>query len=273
MSSDFLDKYKRRVGRNGDDVGEVYKNNTIAFIEATFHASPTFRVMEVQSTQFPEIKEIDARIVEVERMGSLREAILRPSQFLDVGAYATFDGEDYIVFDRYGGTGATNVKLLLARCNRQLKWYDKDGKLNDILCVASATDLGSKSKQSKNEIEWNKYDVRLPLGQLFVFVEINETTKDIKLNNRFIFGRNAYEVTGIDDITGVNADGYGILQLTVKIAPSKDKDDFENGIAYNSYRVETPLETEVETIQSMNKVATTTETNKEEEGKNGGRLW
>jgi hypothetical protein len=271
--SDYLDKYKRRVGRNGNDVGEVYKNNTIAFIEATFHASPTFRVMEVNSTQLPEIKEIDARIVEVERMGSLREAILRPSQFLDVGAYVHFDEEDYIVFDRYGGTGATNVKLLLARCNRQLKWYDENGNFNDLLCVASATDLGSKSKQSKNEIEWNKYDVRLPLGQLFVFVEINELTKDIKLNQRFIFGRNAYEVTGIDDITAINADGYGILQLTVKIAPAKEKDDFENGIAHNSYRVETPLDTEVETIQPMNKMMTTTTETKKDEGKNGGRLW
>src|SRR5690606_11043450 len=236
MRGDSLNKYRSRLSRNGDDVGEVYKNNTIAFIEATFHASPTFRVMKVDSTQYPDIKEIDARIVEVERMGSLREAILRPSEFLDVGAYVNFDEEDYIVFDRHGGTGATNIKLLLARCNRRLKWYDADGKLNDLLCVASATDLGSKSKQSKNEIEWNKYDVRLPLGQLFVFIEINDVCNNIKLNDRFIIGRNSYEVTSIDDITGVNAEGFGIIQLTVKITPSKKQDHFENGIAHNEYK-------------------------------------
>lgn len=263
MSNDFLGKYKRRMSRNGDNVGEVYKNNTIAFIEATFHTSPTFRVMEVESIQFPNIKEIDARIVEVERMGSLREAILRPSQFLETGAYVYFDNEDYIVFDRHGGTGATNVKLTLARCNRQLKWYDKDGVLNNMHCVASATDLGSKSKQSKNEIEWNKYDVRLPLGQLFVFVEISEKTQSIDLNDRFIFGRNAYEVTGIDDITGMNAEGYGILQLTIKINPAKIKDDFTNGIAYNEYRTEGSIE-----VGNI-----TTNIVSEENNGTGGRLW
>jgi hypothetical protein len=68
--SNHIDKYKRRLGRNGDDVGKVYDNNTIAFIEATFHASPTFRVLEVKSTELTHITEIDARVVEVERMGT-----------------------------------------------------------------------------------------------------------------------------------------------------------------------------------------------------------
>ncbi|AYP68252.1 hypothetical protein PQE75_gp227 [Bacillus phage vB_BcoS-136] len=263
--SDHIERYRRRVSRNGNDVGEAYKNNTIAFIEATFHSSPTFRRMKVNSYQFPEIKEIDARVVEVERMGSLREAVLRPSQYLDVGAYVHFDDEDYIVFDRHGGTGATNNKLTLARCNRHLKWYDQEGNLQDMLCVASATDLGSKSKQSKNELEWNKYDVRLPVGQLFVFVEINEATKKIDLNDRFIFGRNAYEVTGIDDITAINQDGYGIIQLTIKITTKTAKDDFENGIAFNEYKTDVPNEETEVGIMSDN----TNET----DNKGSGRLW
>lgn len=257
-----IEKYRKRIGRNGKDVGEVYKNNTVAFIESTFHASPTFRKMKVDSFQFPEVKDIDARVVEIERMGSLREAVLRPSHYLDIGAYVHFDNEDYIVFDRHGGTGATNLKLTLARCNRYLKWIDKDGSLNNILCVASATDLGSKSRQSKNEIEWNKYDVRLPVGQLFVFVEINDKTKSIGLNHRFIFGRNAYEVTGIDDITAINQDGFGIIQLTVKIVPRNDKDDFENSIAHNDY---------LETVN--NDVDNDSEVLASEDVKDGVRLW
>lgn len=266
--SNHIDKYRRRLGRSGNDVGEVYNNNTIAFIESTFHSSPTFRRMTVNSFQFPEIKEIDARIVEVERMGSLREAILRPSHYLDVGAYVNFDGEDYLVYDRHGGTGATNMKLTLARCNRTLKWVNSNGELREVFCVASATDLGSKAKQSKNEIEWNKYDVRLPIGQLFIFVEINDNTKNINLNNRFIFGRNVYEVTGIDDITGINSDGYGIIQLTIKITPKNGKDDFINGIAFNEYKEKVEEEEVVEGFGIMSTTNTDTET-----GDKGGRLW
>jgi hypothetical protein len=251
-----LDKYKRRLGRNGNDVGEALKNNTIAFIEATFSNAPTFRVMEVQSYKYPEITEMDARVVEIERLGTLREVILRPSDNLEVGTYVRFDGDTWLLFDKYGGTGATNIKLLAIKCNRTIKWTDKDGIVKEFPCNASATDLGSKAKQSKNEIEWNKYDVRLPLGQLLISMELNPDTEKIALNDRFIFGRNAWEVTGIDDMTSVDKDGYGIVQLTVKITTQRDGDDFENRLAVNEYTVE---ETGTPTVG--------------EDGEDGGMLW
>jgi hypothetical protein len=251
-----LDKYKRRLGRNGNDVGEALKNNTIAFIESTFSASPTYRVMEVVSFNDPDITEMDARVVEIERLGTLREVILRPSANLEVGTYVRFDGDTWLLFDKYGGTGATNIKLLAIKCNRTIKWQDKDGNIKEYDCNASATDLGSKAKQSKNEIEWNKYDVRLPLGQLFISMELNPDTKQIGLNDRFIFGRNVYEVTGIDDITNVSRNGYGIVQLTVKITTQRDTDDFDSRLAFNEYTVE---ETGTPTV--------------EEDGEDGGMLW
>jgi hypothetical protein len=256
--AEYFDKYKRRLKRNGNDIGEVYKNNTIAFIEATFHASPTFRVMGVKSSKNPEITEMDARVVEVERLGTLREVILRPNQDLDIGTYVTFDGETWIVFDKHGSAGAgKSVKLVVEKCNRTIKWRDKDGNVIEHDCVASSMDLGSKAKQGKNEIEWNKYDVRLPLGQLFVFVETNADTSTIKLNDRFIFGRNVYEVVGIDDTTTVGKDGYGIIQLTIKVATIRAEDDFTNRIAYNSYTVE----------------ETTTPTDNANNSGDGGTLW
>jgi hypothetical protein len=267
--ANHLDKYRRRMSRNGNDVGEVYKNNTIAFIEATFHASPTFRVMEVNSFNNPEITEMDARVVEIERLGSLREVILRPTQSLEIGTYVKFDGDTWLLFDKYGGTGATSIKMLAIRCNDTMKWQDKNGNIIELPCNASASDLGSKSKQSKNEIEWNKYDVRLPLGQLFISVELNEQTKYIDLNQRFIFGRNAYEVTGIDDISLVDS-GYGIIQLTVKITTKRDEDDFANELAFNKYTVEEEVVEETTTMTMMKTVSTTSE---EEEDNKGGRIW
>lgn len=234
----YLDKYNQRLNRNGNDVGEVYLNNTKAFIESTFHASPTFRVMGVKSSQFPAITQIDARVIEIEKLGNLREVIFRPNQSLDVGTYVTFDNDTWIIFDKFGSLGSSSVRVEVAKCNRILKWKDKNNNVIEIDCVASASDLGSKAKQNRNDIEWNKYDVRLALGQLFVFVEANPTTKQIKLNHRFIFGRNVYEVVGTDDTTSVNKDGFGVIQLTIKITTSQDADDFVNGIAFNDYPLE-----------------------------------
>ena len=233
--ANYLDKYNKRLKRYGDNVGDAYSKNTISFIESTFHASPTYRVMEVQSAQRPDLKVMDGRVVEVERLGTLREIILRPTKSLEIGMSVKIDNEWFMLIDKYGGTGSTSIKMLAIKINESLKWYDKSGTYQDFMCVASATDLGSKSKQSKNEIEWNKYDVRLPIGQLFVSVEKNDITNGIGLNHRFIFGRFVYEVTGIDDITTVNDDGFGIIQYTAKITTKRDDDDFDNKIAHNTH--------------------------------------
>lgn len=240
---DYIDKYVNRLKRIGSDSGEAFTNNTMNFIDSTFHASPTYRIMDIDSSQYPELETMDGRVVEIERLGSLREIVLRPKKSLEIGMYAKIDGEWYLLIDKHGGTGTTGVKMLAIKTNEYLRWRDeeqfknwmdnKDDDFHSIRCVSSATDLGSKSRQSKNEIEWNKHDVRLPVGNLFVSVEKNEHTEKIDLNDRFIFGRNAYEVIGIDDITLVDDEGYGIIQMTVKISTRKELDDFNNSVAYN----------------------------------------
>lgn len=255
--SNYFEKYKKRLMRNGSDVGEAYENNTLNFIEKTFSSSPTYRIMSINSIAYPDVVEMDGRVVEVERLGTLREIILRPRKNLEIGMNAEIDGEWYMLIDKYGGTGSTSIKMLSIKINESIRWYNKDGELMEFMCVSSATDLGSKAKQSKNEIEWNKYDVRLPMGQLFVSVEKSEYTDEIGLNHRFIFGRNVYEVTGIDDITLVNDDGNGIVQYTVKITTRREEDDFENNIAHNSYK-DVPI----------------TDTPKDgDEDDEGGRIW
>lgn len=270
--SDYLGKYMKRLQRSGDNVGDAYSNNTIAFIEATFHASPTYRVMEVDSSAYPDLKEMDGRVVEIERLGTLREIILRPTKNLEIGMSVKIDDEWYLLIDKYGGTGSTSIKMLAIKINETLMWRDSsqfknwnkhkddedyiDNDFHAFKCVASATDLGSKAKQSKNEIEWNKYDVRLPIGQLFISVEKNSITEEIGLNHRFILGRNVYEITGIDDITTVDDDGYGIIQYTAKITTRRVEDDFTKGIAYNSYSEESQ--------QKDDEI---------EDGDKGGRLW
>jgi hypothetical protein len=236
----YLDKYKNRLGRNGNNVGEKYANNTIAFIEATFSDSPTFRILEVVSTEFPETVEMDARVVEVERMGTLRQVLFRPYQGLNIGSYVKFDNSTWLVFDQWGEKDGMKYVALVEKCNRTLKWKSKDGVINDINCIASQSPLGSKASQGKNDIEWNKYDVSLPLGQLYVFVEKNRTSDTIQMNQRFIFGKNVYEVFGIDDISFVDNNGHGIIQLMVKIDIKRDSDDFENRIAFNDYKLSVP---------------------------------
>lgn len=235
-----LDKYKNRLNRNGNNLGEVYANNTIAFIEATFSNSPTFRVLDVDSRQFPTIDKMDARVVEVERMGTLREVLFRPHQGLNIGTYVKFDNATWLLFDQWGDKDSAKYKALVEKCNRTLKWKDKNNVVQEVDCIASQSPLGSKASQGKQDVEWNKYDVSLPTGQLYVFFEKSELTSKIIMNQRFIFGSNVYEVFGIDDTSYVDRDGYGIIQLLVKLDVKRDSDDFTNRIAFNDYSTNVP---------------------------------
>lgn len=233
--SKYLDVYKKRILSNGSDVGEALSNDTIEFINDSFKNATTYKLLKIESSKFIDIKTMDARVVQVERLGTLRELVLRPDENLEIGVYASIDNEWYLIIDKYGGLGASSIKLTAIKTNQMLKWIDIKGVEKSYKCVASATDLGSKSKQGKTIIEYNKYDVKLPSGQLIVSVETNEDTNLIDLNHRFIFGRNVYEVIGLDDITNTNNE-YGIIQFTVKLVPKNSKDDFENKIAYNNYK-------------------------------------
>lgn len=237
----FRENYLNQLEPYGNDIGDAFTSNTDVFMESAFTASPTYRLMKVKSTEYKNLETIDGRTIEVERMGSLREILFRPlSDGLNVGTYLEFDNDTWLIYDKFGRN-----KVSASRCNRILKWYDKNGVYQEIDCIASASDLGSKSKQSKNEIEWNKFDVRLPLGQLFVFVELTDETSEIGLNDRFVFGKKVYEVVGMDDTTSVNKNGHGLIQFTIKVTTVREEDDFANGIANNVYKdsvVVTPSE-------------------------------
>lgn len=259
--SNYINKARRRLGRNGKDVGEVYSNNTSAFMESNFHIATTFNVLEVKSNELPDLNQIDSRVIEIERMGSLRELLFRPYQGLVIGAYVGFDEDTWLVIDSWGNKTMTQ-KAMMQRCNNRINWLNKDGDMNTYMCIASQSPLGSKSNQGKLEIEWNKYDVSLPLGQLYVFMERNKDTSAITLNHRFIFGNNVYEVTGIDDTSMTNPDGYGIIQLTTKVTTRQDGDDFINGIAFNKY----------EDVEELNSPFTKILAKEEDEDK-GGMIW
>lgn len=236
--ADYLDKYRRRLQRSGEDIGDVYSNNTISFIESNFKASPTFRVVDVISSEFPHVKQIDTRIITVERMGNIREVLFRPRKGLNIGSYIVFDNDTWLIYDKWGSEQATKIKTMVQKCNDSAKWRDINNKVIEIPCVATATPLGSKANQGKNDIEWNKYDVSLPSGQLFAYIEANEFTRTVRINHRFIFGSNTYEVFGVDDSTSIDINGYGIIQFTLKLTTRQDKDDFVEGIAYNDYKVD-----------------------------------
>lgn len=268
MASNYLDRFKNRVSRNGDNVGDTYANNTISFIEATFSDTPTFRKPEVISYEFPDIKEIDVRAVEVEVMGTLRQLLFRPFQGLNLGTYLKFDGFTWLLIDQWGDRTKYKYTAYVERCNNFLKWKDKDGNIQEIDCIASQSPLGSKAFRGKEDIQFNKYDVSLQIGQLYCYAEKNPLTETIFVNQRFILGNTVYEVYGFDDVSVVNQQGYGIIQMILKISTKQSNDDFVKGIAYNSY--EQPVNATIDTTEPQ---TPTNNTDVTDNSTSGGKIW
>lgn len=227
-----FEEYSERVNSHATNIRGRYELDTKSFILDNFDDSPTYREIEVHEYE-ESIGTYGVRVNMIERMGNIRSIILKPDEDLNVGNMTMFEDRTWLIFDKFGHRD-TGVKLTAMRTNYNLKWIDRDGILNAKRCYASSSDIGSKSKQSRANIEYNKYDVRLPFGQLYIFIEVTDETEKIGLNQRFIINKIAYEVIGVDNTTHVE-DGYGIIQYTVKRVTRHPKDDFELGIAYNDY--------------------------------------
>lgn len=231
MESVF-EEYTERTTAHGENLKERYEKDTNRFIFESFENSPTYRDINVY--EFGEsIGTYGVRVNMIERMGNIRSILLKPGETLTVGNMATFEERTWLLYDKFGYY-ESGVKMTAMRTNHNLTWKDEEGVLNSKRCYASSSDIGSKSKQSRANIEYNKYDVRLPYGQLYVFIETTEATKDINLNYRFIINNIVYETIGLDNTSHVE-DGYGLIQFTVKRTTIHPQDDFDLGIAYNKY--------------------------------------
>ena len=241
-----FEEYSERVNSHATNIRGRYELDTKSFILDNFDDSPTYREIDVHEYE-ESIGTFGVRVNMIERMGNIRSIILKPDEDLNVGNMAMFEDRTWLIFDKFGHRD-TGVKLTAMRTNYNLKWIDRDGILNTKRCYASSSDIGSKSKQSRASIEYNKYDVRLPFGQLYIFIETTDATEKIDLNQRFIINNIVYEVIGVDNTTHVEDRRivdedtgekefykYGIIHYTVKRVTTHPKDDFELGIAYNDY--------------------------------------
>lgn len=263
MPSVFED-YTARVTSRGSTTRDRYENDTENFVNANFSDAPTYRVIDVYA-EYESLGKFEVRVNMIERMGNIRNILLRPNFNLNVGNMAKFEDRTWIFYDKYGHIDS-GIKLTAMRTNHALQWKDADNICHMVRCYASSSDIGSKSKQNRATIEYNKYDVKLPYGQLYVFIESNKDTRNIDLNHRFLINDIPYEVIGVDNTTQIE-DGYGVIQFTVKRTTLHFNDDLELGIAYNSYN------SSEQNIVTVSERKALEEVNVEHEKRGGGMIW
>ena len=232
---DYFEVYKKRLEANGTDVGDSLRKNTHYFKDKKFKTSTSYRRSKIftnMGTDKESFVEEDIRVIEIDRQGTLRNILFRPNVLHKVGNILEFDGDKWLAYDTYGST-VDDIKLRVGKINDTLRWKDTSGRIIDIPSITSTSYLGSGSKANDAGLAYNVFDVRTPVGKILIAVELNELTTSLRLGQRFICGSKAYKLEHVDDISYVDSDYYGVLQLTLKEDIRNDtKDNFETGIAY-----------------------------------------
>lgn len=206
------------MSRQGSKESDAIMNSTFELVNREFSNSPTFNVVKVNGV------DTDARILDG-KTGLLKNMLLRPRAKVNVGDYVEYASALWLVFDFNGE--AISPKATLQACNEIMKWKDKNGNIIQYPTLATAT------RNTKFDIASDKMQVEMLQAGVYAYLPYNESTKEIRTSQRFIFGDRVYEISGTDDLTMLDVNRVGIIQFSCKITTINDEDDFVSRIADN----------------------------------------
>lgn len=118
----------------------------------------------------------------------------------------------------------------MQKCNNTLTFKNSLGEIISIPCIISNLTLYSDGLEQKT--------LTLLDGKRNVIIPYNEDTKDIFVQQRFIFNHDAVFSVSLPD----NFSVPNLLQLTMIQSQFNDKDDKDNNLAYNGVNLTQPLQ-------------------------------
>lgn len=102
-----------------------------------------------------------------------------------IGTRYRFDNNIWVVFSTDNVKTDTSA-VYVRRCNNTMNTQDKYGNIHREPCYIDY-------KVTENQL-FRNYSIDIPSGRIWIQCQLNEYTKDINVNSRFIFGGDAYKV-------------------------------------------------------------------------------
>lgn len=206
----YFDNYKNRRSK---DSSNSYRETTKEFLNSSFDNSPTYDPnVKINGTT------IGARVIEG-KDSFYKKLLFKPPAKYDIGSLVEIKGELWLMSDFV--VQEFIPKAMLQYCNNSLNL----GTTIEPLIVPV---IISRSDLVKFDVEDNRHDVNIMQGAVYVFAQLNEISKGIGINKRFVLGSQAYQVVGIDDLT-YSKNGIGLIRFSMKLVSKSEKDDFNSG--------------------------------------------
>jgi hypothetical protein len=214
----YFDDYKNRLSLTGQNESDAIKNDSINFINSSFKNSPTYRIIKVNGI------DVDSRVL-TGNDSNIIKILFRPDTLIDIGSNLVIEDKKWLITDVVNKV--THPKAEAQRCNEALKWKDNIGNIFNHPCVVTT------SKYTVNALNaGNRPSIENPEGNVYIYVQLNDETKNIKHSQRFILGSQVYEIIGIDDLRMIQ-DNVGVIEFTARISNKNVSDDFSEDIAEN----------------------------------------
>lgn len=182
-----------------------------------------------------EFDDVDAHVIHaidkstgMKQGDDFRELIFRDlSVTVELGTCWFFDNNYWLAInlDEYN---RTSKNIFVRRCNNTLRWYDpEDGHLIEVPCILEY-DAISPSPQVDN-------DVITPNNKISIICQGNATTAQIQENQRFLFGKRPFKVTGYNNYMWLDEKrkNPSILYMDAYLDEISPYDDLNSGVAYN----------------------------------------
>lgn len=208
-----LDKYKRRLLRNGSSLSEVQRNNTINYLNQTFADSPQYRIAQI-SHSLSKPQDLEVRIYNQKvannhsrNSNEYQAFLLKPKTYVRIGSYIKVDHStdgsnirDYLVIDFNNSEEFPRITGF--RINHKLRWQ-KDCRIIEYPCVVT-------DRTAYKDDVWSDKNMVLAQGQYFLYLPLCDDVKSIDIDQRFFIDGDVYRVSYINRIT---MQGIAILTL------------------------------------------------------------
>lgn len=164
-----------------------------------------------------------------------------------IGARFRFEDNIWLTFST-DNIKTSTAAVYVRRCNNTLNYQDEYGEVHEEPCYI---DYGVTEAQVFKE-----YSINIPRGRIVVFCQLNDYTKNIDINYRYLFGGDAYRVRyrdRFDKRYTFDKNSVGILYLQLEYDNIAESDNLELDVAdYLDYNFS------IETIPEFTNIVGTT---------------
>lgn len=122
-----------------------------------------------------------------------------------------------------------NVNAKLYPCNEQVRWMNKDKTIISHPCYM-------EDSMKYTTINFGQQGFAEPNADVVLFVQDNEDTRTMYINQRFIFNKRAYTIVQLNPEINNKVIKFFLNKVT-----EQPNDDFENNIAWNGDEVKDPV--------------------------------